>query len=526
MEAKDGLVGVLAVTYTVVLSTFAFWAHDGLRTQMDDLGNMTQAIWAASHGDWLMTQSNDVGGSIGSRLGIHANFVFWLLALPYRLWPTPKFLLVLTSAACGAAGVGVYALGRRRLGNSWLALVPPCAFWLSPMVHDANLFDFHVITVATALVIWTIWAFDGGRRRIGWILMGLALTCQEDVAVVLVLLGGYLMMSGRLRDGVWISAVSMAYLAVVLGVIAPLVNAGHSIAKLGGNDDRYAWILTRPARALSGALQPERLRIPLYFLLSGALACLREWRFLLLLLPGALSAMLSSTGWMSRVTGTYYWVIDAGLICVACILASSRPHEPDRHGRRWPIAYLGIATALFSFILSPLPYGLGSSWKNHDRSNHASELAAIMDGVPVEAPIVVQNNLGPHLAERPSISKYPRRSDKAQYLVFYLRNVGGPSSGLFVRPEFFLLTGLEPQSLVRSVETLIYSQEWSLLKQRGGFYLFKRAAPTTLPPATRSEFSRDRRLLLTDVATAESSLSWWSRYLAGPFTWGDLWRER
>jgi uncharacterized membrane protein len=72
------------------MSLFCLWAHEGLRTQMDDLGNMAQALWGASRGDWLMTQSNDLDGVLRSRLGVHTNLIFWALAPLYALHPDPR----------------------------------------------------------------------------------------------------------------------------------------------------------------------------------------------------------------------------------------------------------------------------------------------------------------------------------------------------------------------------------------------------------------------------------------------------
>src|SRR5207237_2799029 len=139
------IVSVAVVLYVVLLSTLSIVQHLGLKTQMNDLGNADQALWAAAQGDWTMTQSNTTERRSISRLAIHANLIFWPLSLGYRVWPDPKWLLVLTSLACGVAGVGLYAIARRRLGDGTTAPIAPFAFYATPIVHDANLYDFHVI---------------------------------------------------------------------------------------------------------------------------------------------------------------------------------------------------------------------------------------------------------------------------------------------------------------------------------------------------------------------------------------------
>lgn len=106
-----------------------------------------------------MTVSNTLDGQLGSRPGIHANGIYWLLGLIYAVFPFPQTLLLLSTLACAGAGLGVYAFARRRLDGSPWALLPAVAFWLSPIVHDANIYDFHVITITTCPVVWTLWAF-------------------------------------------------------------------------------------------------------------------------------------------------------------------------------------------------------------------------------------------------------------------------------------------------------------------------------------------------------------------------------
>jgi hypothetical protein len=59
-----------AFAYAVVLSALGTLQHRGLRTQMNDLGNADQAMWAAANGDWLMTQSNTLDEVPRSRLGV------------------------------------------------------------------------------------------------------------------------------------------------------------------------------------------------------------------------------------------------------------------------------------------------------------------------------------------------------------------------------------------------------------------------------------------------------------------------
>ena len=308
-RAKLVVVVVLAVAYTVLLATVSIRTHCGLKTQMKDLGNADRSIWGAANGDWSMTQYNFKRTEPRSRLAGHANLIFWPISLLYRIWSDPIVLLILTTFACTAAGLGLYCLSRHYLGNTWWICVPPAAFYMSPLVHDANLYDFHVITLATAFVVWSVYAFTIKKKAWAWALLVLAMLCKEDVALVTAMLGLHFIVTKERKTGILVLAASVAYFLIVNGVVTPQFNKGQLSESLStsGSANRWDWILEKPQAILGVLFRPDRLRLPLYLLLSGAIAAWRGKSFLLLVLPHLGIGMLSDTVWMTRITGTYYW---------------------------------------------------------------------------------------------------------------------------------------------------------------------------------------------------------------------------
>ena len=523
----------LAIVYTLFLSALSVTQHYGLKTQMNDLGNVDQALWAAAKGDPVMTQSNDTDGVLRSRIGIHANFIFWFLSVLYLVLPYPELLLILASVACAAAGLGIYAIARQRLGETWWALVPAAAFWISPIVHDANLYDFHIITVVTALIVWTFWAFDTNHLRTAWILLIVALLCNEDVALITLVLGIYLFLSGERRTGLIVAGVSLFYFLILMAVIVPFFNDGHRLSKLVGPGNRYAWlgsnpsevfqsIIGHPLNVLKHITRPDRLRLIIYLLLCGGIAGFGAWRVLLMTLPAVTAGLLSNTLWMTRVTGTYYWVICEAIIVTACILASERRIKRNPGRLPWQLVYLGGATLVLSILLSPLPYGISSSWQNYALPRERHTLEEITREIPADAAVCVQNNLGPHLSQRADIAAFPRRCKNAEYALFHLRHVGGPDAGLFVRPSADLYI-LPPQYLVSTVKGMVLSRDWELVKQKDGFYLFRHYAPNHADHGQAlRQVDADSNFFERSYREASRHRWLWSRYLTGSLTWDYL----
>jgi uncharacterized membrane protein len=522
-----------AFAYAVVLSGLGTLQHRGLRTQMNDLGNADQAMWAAANGDWLMTQSNTLDEVPRSRLGVHVNLVFLPLSLLYRAWPTPEMLLVLTSLACAAAGLGIFAFARRRLGDSWWALVPPLAFWASPIAQDANLYDFHVITITTALLVWAVWCFDAGRTTAGWVLLALALACKEDVAPVVFMYGVALWLSGSRRLGLWVAGVAAGSFLISVKLLVPLVTGGEALERLGGAGSRHAWLghgplemlaslLRDPAGVLGALVQPEKLRLPLYLLLGGGIAALRAWRFLLLLLPPVVLAIFAEGNWMTRVSGTYYWITCEAIVILACVAAATDRGGPP--GRiPGPLAYLAAATALATLLLSPLPYGALARWEHFAVGDAWNTLREVRTRVPADAALTVQNNLGPHFSQRRDVATYPRRLASADYALFHLRYQGGPRTGLFAHTHPNLLFGGSPDRLHDGMRELIESPEWALVLAKDGFFLFQRGGAAALSEEeARVRLEADYRTLVRQCRQAARSKRPWTRYLVGGLTWRDL----
>jgi hypothetical protein len=254
---------------------------------------------------------------------------------------------------------------RSRATAAWAAGWRCCRGGLlaEPLVHDANLYDFHVVTLLRGPA-----GVDDLGLRVRpphrWLDPPvLALLCQEHAPLLTAAYGAYQALTGRRRQGLLLMGVSAAYLLFALGVLAPLVNRGVTISKISGADNRYRWnrrAAGPAARHLlaAGAPAPDRR-------LSSrrAIASLRQWRFLLLLIPSVLGGLLAGGFWMSRVTGTYYFVVTRPPSAwpAPCRL------DPGPRRSAWPLFYAAVASAALSMVLSPLPYSLTSGWANHDR---------------------------------------------------------------------------------------------------------------------------------------------------------------
>jgi len=513
---------VAAFLYAALMSILSLLQDYGLKTQMNDLGNMDQALWNLVNGDWAMTQSNSIDGNLRSRLGVHGNLIFYPLALVYQFFPDRRLLLMVMAIAGAAAGLGLYAYARKHWGQTWWSVLPSLIFWLSPLTQDAILYDFNVTTLAVALLVWAVWAFEAGRQKTAWLLLGLLLMCKEDMPFIGLALGLYFTLNGDKRLGSQIATVSLVYLLLLFSLVIPLANHGQPLIQLSETAaSRINWNQSWSERILL-MLQPDRLRLPLYFLISGAIYVLKEWKLLLLLLIPVAEGMGANTVWMTRLTGVYYWVPAEAVIVMALVRAAA----PSVAGRieSWRIHALAGTTLLLSILFSPLPYSFAAPFDNYRVIAEAQVLDNdIAPLIPTDASLTVQNNLGPRFSHRQDVASFPRRLDTAEFALLHLRFPGGGNTGVIVRNSPRVLFQLPILEMTKSAWLLVNSEEWGLIAAKDGFYLFARDQASQFSLSqVKSMIQEDYQKLLADTLAADQQLLPWSVLMTGPLTWSDL----
>jgi hypothetical protein len=288
---------------------------------------------------------------------------------------------------------------------------------------------------------------------------------------------------------------------------------------------RYAWLrggqalLEEPLAVAARLLQPDKLRLPLYFLLLGAGAGLRGWPALLPILPTLGLSLLSDLPWSTRVAGTYYFVSVSGFIVLSCVLSA----QASRRGA--PLLWALGASTVAMLLFSPLPVGAFASLNNYRPTPSREVLTRVDEMIPAEARLCVQNNLGPHLATRDFITAALESCASADYQLWHLRYTGGPRYGVFVRQHVPTMLKGTPKQLARRVAAALQSKDFGLLLEQEGFFLFARGEPGRVDsPSAQAAFDRELQALDRSVqAGGEAPLSReWRQRLLGRWRWTDL----
>lgn len=270
-----------------------------------DLGNYDQAVWNTLHGRFFQFTnhgSNWYGHPI--RLAQHVEPILIPLSLLYLPFPDARTLLITQTLALTSGALPIFLLTRRFIPSlPFLAVGMVAAYFLSPAILGAGIFDFHAVTLAIPFFLYAMLALT--YRRYGWFVCAcvLAASCKEEIPLVMALLGLLVIWKYKLpRLGLFLFVLGVTWFLLAFLVIMPHFNVGASQSNFWY---RYAALGATPGEALLNVLvRPWTLILffvtlnRIYYLFSltrspGFFAVLApEW--LLPALPGLAINLLST----------------------------------------------------------------------------------------------------------------------------------------------------------------------------------------------------------------------------------------
>ncbi len=217
-KITDRIFAILLCLGTVFLVISALLQHCALGTGYD-LGIYDQTLWNLAHGRiWMTTLVYETGGFYD-----HFEPILALLVPLYWLWADVRVLLIVQSLALGLGALPIYLYARHRFklwehGNA-LALVIAAVYLAYPAMHNANLNDFHEVSLLPPLLGFALYGLLTGRPRVTWVFLALCLMVKEDFSVTFLMFGLFIMVfkpaGFRRREGAVVAMVAAAEASVV-----------------------------------------------------------------------------------------------------------------------------------------------------------------------------------------------------------------------------------------------------------------------------------------------------------------------
>jgi uncharacterized membrane protein len=388
--------------------------HRGLGTSGYDVGLYDQGVWLLSRGraPFVTLMGRNLFGD-------HASFILLLVVPIYWVWPSVNVLFVVQSLVVALGALPVFLVARRFLHSEWLSVVMAGCFLLHPAVGWTNLENYHPDSFLAFFIGMAIFAALDHRWRLYTVFVVLSLLVKEDVLLVVVPLGVWLMANRRWRIGFAtiigaLSAAAFATLVVMRSLIGvPTRNAWR--IPFGGVRNLAVETIERPGNVLE-YLRSEARPFYLWQMLFPVAFVVARFPWVAAISGLVLFTNVLSTYWYQFHLEYHYSFIAVPAIVIGTVVAISRFGEQYR---RRLVALVATTSVWACLMWGAVPIGRlvmptsddpigrdpAPTWPaDHPTAVDARELMA---RIPDGAPVSVLHSLAPHLTHRSLVYQFP-----------------------------------------------------------------------------------------------------------------------
>ncbi|MBC6435857.1 DUF2079 domain-containing protein [Nostoc sp. HG1] len=224
----------MIVVTTIVLFAASSARHALFHSTGYDLAIFDQAIYLISQNQTPF--SSLMGINI---LGDHTAFIFYPLALLYKIYPDVHWLLLVQAVSLALGAWPSWSLARQAGLTEPKSIAIAAVYLLYPAVFNVNLFDFHPEVIALPAILAAILA--ARLDKILWFgaAIVLILSCKAVLSLTVVMMGVWLFFFEKTRRcGLIAIFLGAAWFLIATQAIVPYFNQGKQHAGVG----RYQYL--------------------------------------------------------------------------------------------------------------------------------------------------------------------------------------------------------------------------------------------------------------------------------------------
>ncbi len=213
---------------TLILFACSSLRHILFQSTAFDLGIFDQAVYLISQGQTPI--SSYMGYHI---LGDHAAFIWYPLALLYKIYPSVYWLFAVQALALSLGAMPTWCLARQAGLKSSQANAIAVAYLLHPQIFNINLFDFHPEVIALPALLTAIWC--AREKRFWWFCLNIiiVLACKAVLSLTVAAMGVWLLgFEKRRKYGALALVLGIAWFVIASGIIIPEFS-GREAAAVG-----------------------------------------------------------------------------------------------------------------------------------------------------------------------------------------------------------------------------------------------------------------------------------------------------
>ncbi|MEC4803464.1 MAG: DUF2079 domain-containing protein [Jaaginema sp. PMC 1079.18] len=467
LRQNDRFIGLLVVFTTLFLFCCSSLRHALLKSNAFDLGLFDQFVYLLSQG--LPPVVSLAGYHF---LGDHAAFIFYAIALLYKIYPDVHWLFLLQAASLALGSGVVWLLAQQAQLETAQARIVAIAYLLYPVIFNANLYDFHGEVIAVPAILGAVWSARAKKPLLFLGLILLTLSCKAVLSLTVAAMGIWLWRWEQRRGlGLLALGLGITWFAIATQWLIPsFLTIEHNAVS------RYAYLGNSIGEiVLNLFLKPQ--------LVCGRIFSGETWQYLALLglpvawglswlhlapffcaLPTLAMNILSDASSQRNLVMQYSLPIVPFLF--VALISTWQHHRVWLKSRRLILTWSAIA------FLALAKYGY--FWTIYlDSLDTWSETRNAIALVNTSRSLLTLSHISPHLTHRQNIQLATFGSESLDLLQFHYillsqRNPNWQSS---------------PATLQALLEKIATLPQFQPLYQQKGVVLFAQINPSALPSA-------------------------------------------
>lgn len=470
---KSHPVFLMIVVTTIVLFTASSARHALFQSTVFDLAIFDQAIY-------LISQNQTPFSSLMAIniWGDHAAFIFYPLALLYKIYPDVHWLFLVQAVSLALGAWPSWSLARQAGLNNSISWAIACIYLLYPLVFNVNLFDFHPEVIALPALLAAILAARLNKTLWFCAAIVLVLSCKAVLSLTVAAMGLWLLCFDKKRNcGLIALFLGAGWFLVATQAVIPYFNQGRELMGIR----RYQYLgnsvfeiainlIVKPHLVLERLFSLETLEylalllLPVIWWLSP-----RHLSSLISAVPMLTMNILSDSPAQRDLIHQYSVpILPFLLVAVISSLASSNQQKGKTIFDRLPLPNYPLprVIVIWSLIAFLALAKYGYFWTIY--LNGLDTLPATKEAISLvetKGSVLTTSQIAPHLAHRPVVQftqahAPPANLAEFDYVLLNLRYPGWMSDREFVK------------NLVTKLKN---TPQFQLKYQRDDIYLFTKS---------------------------------------------------
>ena len=460
----------MIVVATIILFATSSARHALFHSTAFDLAIFDQAIY-------LISQNQTPFSSLMAIniFGDHAAFIFYPLALLYKIYPDVHWLLFVQAISLALGAWPSWSLARQAGLNEQKSIAVAAVYLLYPAVFNVNLFDFHPEVIALPALLAAILAARLNKTLWFCAAIVLVLSCKAVLSLTVAAMGLWLLCFDKKRNcGLIALFLGAGWFLVATQAVIPYFNQGREHAGIG----RYQYLGNSVFEIVINLIVKPNLVL-------GRLFSLETFEYLALLLlpviwwlsPRQLTPLISAVPMLAMnilsdipaqrdlIHQYSIPILPFLLVTVISSLAASNQQKGKTIFDRLPIPNYPLprVIVIWSLIAFLALAKYGYFWTIY--LNGIDTLSATKEAISLvetKGSVLTSAQIAPHLAHRPVVKLTqadapPANLAEFDYVLLNLRYPGWMSDRAFV------------ENLITQLKN---NPQFQLKYQRDDIYLF------------------------------------------------------